>query len=67
MTGKFGLDGSGTHKIRHQKIDSEKVLDETPHLDPNLAKTSVLLVCWCPILVSQGDEIWTNPVPNSTA
>ena len=41
ITGKFELDGSGAHTIRHQKIDSEKVLDETPHLDPNLAKTSV--------------------------
>ena len=46
----------------------EKVSDETPHLDPNAAKNSILLVCWCPISVSQGDvEIWRNPVPNSTA
>ena len=41
--------------------------EETPHLDPTAAKTSALLVCWCPISIFQGDvEIWKNPVPNST-
>ena len=68
MNMKFGLDGLGGHKIWHQSIDLDEVFEETPHLDPPAAKTSVLLVCWCPISIFQGDvEIWKNPVPNSTA
>ena len=56
MVGKFGLDGSGAHKIRHQLIDSDKVMFETPHLDPVKAKTSILLVCWCPIRILQEEK-----------
>ena len=55
MIGKFGLDGSGGHTIRHQSIDLDKVSEETPHMDPTAAKTSLLLVCWCPISIFQGD------------
>ena len=68
VLGKFGLDGSGAHKIRHQSIDPEKVSNETPHLDPVKARKSIILVCYCPLQVNHcGKVVWTNPVPNSTA
>ena len=64
LTGKFGVDGSGSHKIRHQIIDIEKVCDETPHLD---SSDSILLSCYVPLSLTLNDEIvWENPLPNST-
>lgn len=66
LVGKFGIDGSGAHKIRHQIIDHEKILDETPHLDPSKID-SILLSCYVPLTLTMNDNIvWENPVPNST-
>ena len=68
LIGKFGVDGSGSHKIRHQLIDTALASAETSHLD--LEKTnSFLLSCYCPLeLRSEGNTLlWSNPVPNSTS
>ena len=67
VTGKFGLDTSGGHKIRQQLVNAETVLEETPHLDPTRV-SSFLLACYCPLELRSVDKcIWKNPVPNSTA
>ena len=67
VIGRFGLDTSGGHKLRHQLVDHDLVATETPHLDPN--KTSpFLIICYCPYEMKYNEEvIWKNPVPNSTA
>lgn len=62
---KFGLHGSGSHKIRHQKdpdLDSESdILD-----DEEKSKVSYLGGFWCPLQVEHNhDIIWKNPIPNS--
>ena len=67
MVGKFGIDGSGSHKIRHQLVDADQVLAETPHLNP-LKSSSFLLACYCPLeILDDSDVVWSNPIPNSTA
>ena len=67
LVGKFGADGSGSHKIRQQVIDTSLLMAETPHLDPTKSN-SFLLSCYCPLELRCNDEVlWTNPVPNSTA
>ena len=44
MVGKFGVDGSGSHKIRQQIVDESLAMGETPHLD--ITKTgNFLLSC----------------------
>ena len=66
LTGKFGVDGSGSHKIRHQLINKEKAQDETPHLNPE-QQNSILLSCYVPLSLGiDGVNIWENPLPNST-
>ena len=48
LVGKFGVDGYGSHKIRHQLIDPALALAEIAHF--NLEKTnSFLLSCYCPL------------------
>ena len=48
LVGKFGVDGYGSHKIRHQLIDPALALTEIAHF--NLEKTnSFLLSCYCPL------------------
>ena len=39
LLGKFGVDGSGSHKIRQQIVDAELALSETGHLDPKRANS----------------------------
>ena len=65
LIGKFGVDGSGSHKIRHQMIDLDRATEETPHLDPNHS-SAFLLTCYCPLsLTCNGKTVWENKVPNS--
>lgn len=67
MVGKFGVDGSGSHKIRQQLIDTALASEETEHLDPTKCN-SFLLSCYVPLELHRGNTIlWTNPVPNSTS
>ena len=70
VTGKFGIDGSGTHKVRHQLVNELLSLLENPHLDPKKT-SSFLLSGYCPLKITclHGDEenvVWRNPLPNST-
>ena len=66
LIGKFGVDGSGSHKIRQQLIETSLAANETPHLDPTKCN-SFLLSCYVPLVLHQNDTaIWTNPVPNGT-
>ena len=67
MIGKFGVDGSGSHKIRQQLVDSEIAFLETPHLDHTNTST-ILLSCYCPLELrdmTTDKLIWENPLPNS--
>ena len=66
LTGKFGVDGSGSHKIRQQLINIEKANDETPHLNPEQLNT-IILNCYVPLSLTAGTHtVWENPLPNST-
>ena len=66
VIGKFGVDGSGAHKLRHQKIASELMTSESEHIDPTRA-ASFLLQAYCPLKIICGlDVVWSNIVPNST-
>ena len=65
LTGKFGVDGSGSHKIRQQLINIEKANDETPHLHPEHLNT-IILNCYVPLSLTAGTQtVWENPLPNS--
>ncbi|CAL4224806.1 unnamed protein product, partial [Meganyctiphanes norvegica] len=48
LDAKTGIDGSGSHRARHQKVDSAKSLEENPHLNPEIHK-NYLLTCFCPL------------------
>ena len=71
LEAKTGIDGSGSHKIRHQLVDSSKSLEENPYLDPEVFKNYILACCSPLALYSlKGGvktEIWKNPTPNSIA
>ena len=59
VTSKFGLDGSGCHNIRHQKLDDDDV--------PGTLSTNYIAAFWCPLQLKANDEVvWENPLPNST-
>ncbi|CAL4249225.1 unnamed protein product [Meganyctiphanes norvegica] len=65
LDAKTGIDGSRSHRARHQKVDSAKSLEENPHLNPEIHK-NYLLTCFCPLLlysVKGGlkTEIWKKP------
>ena len=58
---------SGSHKVRHQLINKNNAVIETPHLVKEKYNT-FLLTCYCPLeLSANGTILWSNPVPNSTA
>ena len=66
---KFGVDGSGNHRIRHQNIDRERSILELPHVDPDDAST-YLLSTYCPLRVvkcrnEREIPLWENEHPNS--
>ena len=67
LSGKFGIDGSGAHKVRQQLVDSTNAAIETPHVDSTIT-TNYLLACYVPIELldaNDGDKVWINKVPNS--
>lgn len=70
--GKVGIDGSGSHQIRHQLVDKNTAVIELPHVDPEHVG-NYLLACYCPLsLVAQNkinnEEVvlWKNNQSNST-
>ena len=65
--GKFEVDGSGSHKIRQQLVDSELASLETGHVDHSKTCT-FLLSCYVPLEISNENNknIWRNAIPNST-
>ena len=56
LVGKFGVDGSGSHKIRQQNIDTALASAETSHLDPEKTN-SFLLSCYCPLELRSEENI----------
>ena len=72
LTAKTGLDGSGSHRARHQMVNISRSLEENPHLDPESYK-NYLLTCVCPLTLSSIKDdgkvtvIWKNTSPNSIA
>lgn len=66
VVAKFGLDGSGSHKVRHQKVEGESSDDNSDEEEEEKETKSYLGGFWCPLHVYHGDEmLWTNPFPNS--
>ena len=55
LDAKTGIDGSGSHIVRHQIVNLEKYLDENPHLDPNCYK-NYLLCCMTPLALNCFDN-----------
>ena len=45
LFGKFGVDGTGSHKVRRQLIETTLAASETAYLDPNKCN-SFLLSCY---------------------
>ena len=48
LVGKFGVNGYGSHKIRHQLIDSALASAEAAHLDQEKTN-SFFRSCYCPL------------------
>ena len=68
VDGKLGIDGSGSHQIRHQLAeagdDLEEIVDEE---EQRKNESSYLGVFWCPLNVKVNNlVVWTNILPNST-
>ena len=58
---KFGLDGSGSHQVQHQKV--AVAVSDT---DAEKNESSYIGSYWCPLEVRTGDDVvWKNPLPNS--
>ncbi len=54
---KFGLDGSGSHQIRHQSAEGDDSVEQG---------SNYIAAFWCPLEVKIGEDvIWTNILPNS--
>lgn len=68
LLGKFGLDGSGGHKIRQQSVNEQLACAETPHLCPKTT-SNYILSCYVPLEMKTevGSVVWKNPLPNSIA
>ena len=67
LLGKFGVDGSVSHKNRQQLINASLAAEGTSHLDPTKL-SSIVLSCYCPPELCCGEKLlWSNPVPNSTS
>ena len=68
VEGKVGIDGSGSHQIRHQLAEDEEGDDD--RIDNNGEKkceTSYIGIFWCPLTIKLNDSIvWSNILPNST-
>ena len=56
LLGKFGVDGSGSHKLRQELVDAELALTETGHLDLKKAN-SFLISCYVPLELSCDNAI----------
>ena len=57
LIAKFGLDGSGHHRIRHQNQEVQS--------DPVM--TNYIGAFWCPLKIDIEElPVWTNHLPNST-
>ena len=51
LTAKTGLDGSGCHRARHQRVNYELSMDENPHIDPKMY-TNYLLCSMSPLALN---------------
>lgn len=66
VVAKFGLDGSGSHQIRHQKAEEEEDSGDSSDEEEQKETTSYICAFWCPLHVFCGNiTLWTNPLPNS--
>ena len=65
LLAKAGMDGSGSHRAQHQRVNREKSLEENPHIDPEFYKNNMSLKG----VKDDGIEveIWANKSPNSMA
>ena len=67
VVAKFGLDGSGSHQIRHQVADGDSSGgSSSDEEEEEKETTSYLGGFWCPLHVTCGDvTLRNNPLPNS--
>ena len=62
VEGKIGIDGSGSHQIRHQLAEDDAEDDEEKKKE-----SSYLGIFWCPLKINVNNVVvWTNILPNST-
>ena len=68
VEGKLGIDGSGSHQIRHQLAENDET-DIGGNADSGGKKceTSYIGIFWCPLAIKLNDIlVWSNILPNST-
>ena len=64
VEGKIGIDGSGSHQIRHQVADTEKNTDDDD--EEKKAENNYIGVFWCPLSINVNNKcVWYNILPNS--
>ena len=68
VEGKIGIDGSGSHQIRHQLAeDSDDEGEDDKGKDEKKSETSYIGIFWCPLSIHVNDALfWSNILPNST-
>ena len=63
VEGKLGIDGSGSHQVRHQLAEHSETQEEGVE---NKNELNYIGVFWCPLSINvNGNEVWSNPLPNS--
>ena len=66
VVAKFGLDGSGQHKIRQQQDERGNLESNDDDDEEECKKVSYLGSFWCPLHIYSGETmLWSNPLPNS--
>ena len=69
---KMGIDGSGSHQLRHQLAESDSEDDDEEDDEDEAEKKkedekSYIGIFWCPLSIQvNGEVVWTNILPNST-
>lgn len=67
VEGKMGIDGSGSHQIRHQTAENECSNEDIDDNERQVSEKSYIGGFWCPLSISVNKHlVWSNIMPNST-
>ena len=70
VEGKMGIDGSGSHQIRHQLAENDEedeVEDGDDDEQQKKSEKSYIGIFWCPLSIQVNNKlVWSNIMPNST-